>query len=177
MARVFNRSIRPVQSIKHVVDTATTAVPAGLVSTVPIIISNDDPSNDLVTQVQTGSTVNSFYLRIEMLHNSGTWVTVPRLYMSIQKNPGNNLNTVYPANVGPSDNKKWIIHQEMMMTTGIAADDNSFPRTMFQGVIKIPRGYKRNGTADRMNINFSLDVMETTATVTVCVQCIYREYR
>ncbi len=176
MARGFNRSIRPVQSLKHVVDTASAAVPAGVITTIPLIDGVEDPALANTTEVNNGSTVNSIYLRVETIHNSGDWVTIPRIYMAIFKNPGQNLVNPYPANIGQSNNKKWVIHQEMQMMTGINADANSFPRTMFQGVIKIPRGYRRVGTSDRLSALFALDVAETTATVTACVQCIYKEY-
>jgi len=104
-------------------------------------------------------------------------VTVPRVYMIVMKNPGNNLSVPYPATVGSTDLKKFVIHQEMLMQTGVNADALSFPRTMFVGVIKIPRGYRRMGYDDQIAVSFALDAAETTATVNVCVQCIYKEYR
>ncbi len=177
MVRGFNRSIRPVQSLKHIVDIATVAVPAGVVSVAPLIIATADPDLATVAEVQDGSTVNSVYLRIEMIHNSGTWTTLPRVYMYVIKDPGNDLTKPYPASAGSGDTKRFIIHQEMMMTTGVSADANSFPRTFFNGVIKIPRGYRRFGYGDRLSIIYSLDVAETTATVSVCSQAIYKEYR
>lgn len=96
--------------------------------------------------------------------------------MIIFKNPGGNLVNPFPANVGNNDNKKWVIHQEMIMITQNSADAGSFPRTMFQGVIKIPRGYRRVGTNDNLSALFSLDIAETTGAVDLCVQCIYKEY-
>lgn len=177
MARGFNRSIRPVQSLKHVVDTATAAVPAGVVTSVILAESEGNPTLAGVTQVNEGCTINAIYLRVETVHNSGTWVTIPRVYMIVVKSPGNEVIAPYPASVGDSDAKRFVIHQEMMMQTGVSADANSFPRTMFNGVIKIPRGYRRMGYNDRLIVNFALDVAETTATVSTCVQCIYKEYQ
>jgi len=177
MARAFNRSIRPVNSLKHIIDTATVAVPAGVVSTVILAESVDNPNLADVTEVVSGAVINSIYLRVESIHNSGEWVTIPRVYMIVVKNPGNEIVPPYPANAGSSDAKRFIIHQEMLMQTGINADANSFPRTMFNGVIKIPRGYRRFGYADRLTVGFALDVAETTATVSVCSQCIYKEYK
>ncbi len=96
--------------------------------------------------------------------------------MILMKNPGNNLAIPYPSQVGASDSKKYVIHQEMLMQTGVSADANSFPRTMFKGVIKIPGNYRRMGINDRLAFSFALDTAETTASVSVCVQCIYKEY-
>ncbi len=173
----FRRDLHPVNSIKHIVDVATVAVPAGVVSTVPVIVAIDNPALAGVADVTTGSKVNSIFLRVETIHNSGTWVTIPRLYMIVMKNPANDVPIPYPASVGATDKRKFVIHQEMIMMTGVSADANSFPRTMFLGVIKIPRGYSRFGFQDRLNVSFALDVSETTATVSACVQCIYKEYR
>ncbi len=176
MPRRFNPRLHPVNSLKHVVDTATAAVPAGVVTSVPVIIAVPSPALASVEQVHEGSEVSSIYMSVETVHNSGTWVTVPRVYMTVFKNPGNNISSPYPASVGSNDAKRFIIHQEMLMQTGVSADANSFPRTMFKGVIRIPRGYKRMGYNDRMAVQFALDVSETTATVNVCVQCIYKEF-
>ncbi len=145
-------------------------------TTVPLIITKDDPVTGTPTDVHVGSKVNSIFIRIETIHNSGEWVTIPRVYMIIMKNPANDLAIPYPASIGQSDKRKFVIHQEMLMQTGINADANSFPRTMFLGVVKIPKGYQRNGIQDRLSAIFALDVAETTATVSVCVQCIYKEY-
>lgn len=175
MAR-FNRTIRPVNSLKHVVDTATAAVPAGVITTVILAQGTGNPTLANVVEVNQGSVINSMYLRVEAIHNSGDWTLTPRVYMTIFKNPGSNLVPPYPANVGFDDNKKFIIHQEMLMMTGINADANSFPRTVFNGVIKIPQPYRRVGMNDKINAQFSLDVGEMIATVTVCVQCIYKEF-
>ncbi len=172
----FNRNIRPVNSMKHVVDAATVAVPGAVVSSVPIVTAVDNPTLGSLESVNKGCRINAIFLKVEAIHNSGTFVTIPRVYMTIQKSPGNDVAIVYPANVGNSDSKKWVIHQEMMMMTGIAADDNSFPRTLFVGVVLIPPKMKRFGTNDRLVIHFALDAGETTATVSVCVQCIYKEF-
>ncbi len=172
----FRTDIRPVNSVKHIVDVATVAVPAGVTSSVPVIVSVGSPTTAGAADINRGARVNAIFLRVEAVHNSGTFVTIPRVYMTVQKNPGNNLGTPYPASVGSTDNRKWVIHQEMQMHTGISADSNSFPRTMFLGVIKIPGQYARFGIEDRLTINFALDAGETTATVSVCVQCIYKEF-
>jgi len=166
----------PASSAKHVVDVATAAVPAGLVSTVVVAESEDSPALAATQEVNKGCIINGVYLLVETIHNSGTWVTIPRVYMTVFKNPGAALPAVYPANVGSNDLKKFVIHQEMLMMTGVSADANSFPRTMFKGVIKIPSRYRRFGENDRLLVQFALDTAETTATVSTCVQCIYKEY-
>ncbi len=169
--------IRPVQSIKHVVDVATSAVGGAVVSTIPVIDAVENPSyTTAFDQVHFGSTVGSIYLRVEIVHSGGNFNTVPRIYMAVQKNPGNEHPVANPSTIGDSDLRKFIIHQEMTMVTGIASNDNSFPRTMFQGVIRIPPRLKRFGINDRLVVSFALDNGETSAVVNACVQCIYKEF-
>ena len=176
MARGFNRSIRPVNSLKHIVDTATVAVPAGVTSIASVAIATENPVSTSVTQVTNGCKINSIYLRVETIHNSGEWNTIPRLYMIVMKNPANEVSIPYPAGVGATDRRKFVIHQEMLMETGVNADANSFPRTMFNGVIKILKHMQRFGVSDRLLVVFALDIAELTATVSACIQCIYKEY-
>ncbi len=168
--------LRPIHSLKHVVDLASAAVPGGVVTTFPLADATDSPAANTPNQVAVGATINSVYMQVETVHNSGTFVTTPRIYMIVFKNPGNNLTAPYPASVGTSDNRRYVIHQEMLMQTGTAAESNAFPRTMFKGVIVLPRGYRRFGVDDELSVNFALDSTETTATVSVCIQAIYKEF-
>ncbi len=170
----FSRAIalRPVNSIKHVIDTATSAV-TSVISTVPIIEAVDAPTKNGTTQVHRGSSVKALYLRIEVLATAG-FTTVPRIYMTVQKNPGGNLAEVPPNAVGPNDDKKFVLHQEMIMVAGTT--DVQIPRTMFQGVVRIPPRYNKFSERDELNVNFQHDAGETTGITNVCVQCIYKEF-
>ncbi len=116
----------------------------------------------------TGSTVNGIYLKVEVSASSAG--ALANAYMMVYKNPGNDLTFPNPNIVGTSDKKKFVIHQEMVMleqTTG------GNPRTLFNGVIAIPRGYRRNGPNDRLE----LDVFSPGVDMNVCVQCHYKEFR
>jgi len=113
-------------------------------------------------------------MRVEVLAQAG-FVTVPRIYMAVQKSPGNSIPIVNPNSVGTNDNRKWIIHQEMVMVAGLV--DQQIPRTMFQGVISIPQKMRRFGVDDNLTVSFQHDSGETTGITNVCVQCIYKEFR
>lgn len=158
-------------------DIATSAVPGGITSSVPVIIAVDNPVIGGVADVTTGSQVNAIYLRVEVLNVGSTFNTVPRIYMSVQKNPGNEHPNANPASIGDSDLRKFILHQEMTMVTGIMSEGSTFPRTMFQGVVRIPPRLRRFGFNDRLSVNFALDQGELNAIVNACVQCIYKEFR
>ncbi len=170
MARRFNPSLRPVHRIKHVVD-AEGGTTAGVDSVIDLIVTVDAPVLANVNNVETGSKVNGIYLRVECLHSSGAGRS--NMYLMIFKNPGNNLGGSRPSPnaVGASDNKKYVIHQEMIMLNGDAG--NGQPRVLFNGVIKIPRGYIRNGPQDRLQ----LVLLSPTVLGDFCVQCHYKEFR
>ncbi len=173
----FNRrqGIRPVQSRKHIVDVASAVVNA-VSTSIPVIVAVDSgPLLGSPADVKNGSTVNAIYLRAEVLP-TGTYSGVPRVYMTVFKNPGNNLSAPPPNGSGISDNKRFVIHQEMTMVNNPGADGAVVPRTMFQGVVLIPRGLRRFGANDRLAIQFQNGSGETSGIANVCVQCIYKEF-
>ena len=172
MPRGMSRALHPVNSIKHVIDTPTSTVLA-VTSQVPIVVAVDSPVLASAEQVKAGSVINSIYFRMEVIATTA-YSQVPRVYFAVQKNPGGNLSFVQPNAVGVSDNKKFIIHQEMVMVDGMP-DVSDFPRTMFQGVIKIPSRYRRFGVRDELIVTFQNGVGETTGIANVCVQAIYKE--
>jgi len=166
-------SIRPVQSRKHIVDVATSVVLA-VATSVPVIITVDTgPLLGNPTDVKNGSTVNAIYLSIEVFATNA-YSGVPRVYFTVFKNPGNNLTAPAPNGAGISDNKRYIIHQEMIMVGNGAM--TSFPRTLFKGVVRIPPRLKRFGANDRLAIQLQNGAGETTGISNACVQAIYKEY-
>ncbi len=164
-------ALRPVHRIKHVVDAEGTVDDTPNV-VVDLINTVDAPVLAAPANVETGSKVNGIYLKLEALHASGTGR--PNMYMIIFKNPGNNLSTgLNPKSIGGNDNKKFVIHQEMIMGSGDAA--NGLPRVVFNGVIKIPRGYIRNGPSDKLQM--ILVTGNAGVVFDWCMQCHYKEFR
>ncbi len=163
-----NLALRPVHRIKHVIDNqAATAlnVPAD----VDLVQASDTPDLATTNEVETGAKVNGIYLRVEVVNTGATGV-LANAYMMVFKNPGGNLTFPNPNAVGANDNKRYVIHQEMVMLQMI---DNSNPRTLFNGVVILPRGYRRFGPNDVLTVRtFSPGVELTT-----CVQCHYKEFR
>ena len=175
MARGFNRSIRPVQSLKHIIDVPTSTVLA-VQSVVPVIEAGSNPSLGNPTIVNEGSTINAIYLRVEVLGTT-SFTQVPRVYMAIFKNPGNNISAPNANGTGTNDAKRYIIHQEMIMISGVGLEGSGFPRTLFNGVIKIPPRLKRFGYNDELQVLLQNGAGETTGIANVCVQCIYKEFQ
>ncbi len=159
--------LRPVNRIKHVVDIQDALV-VGTQVNKNLIIADDAPVLSQSAQVMTGSVVNAIYLKVEAVATSSA--ELGNMYMAIVKNPGGNLGALAPNAVGVDDDKRFVIHQEMIM---FQKQTGSNPRTLFNGVIKLPRGYRRFGPNDILQIN----LLSPGVTVDYCLQCHYKEFR
>ncbi len=163
-----NLSIRPVQRIKHVVD-AQGATAAGTPQDTNLILATDTPTLAATNSVITGAKVNAIYLRVEVV-NTGSAGVLANAYMMVFKSPGGSIALSNPNTVGSDKDKRYSIHQEMVMLQMV---DNSNPRTLFNGVIVIPRGYRRMGPADIVIVR----VFSPGVELNICVQCHYKEFR
>ncbi len=161
-------ALRPIQRIKHVVDFEG-GLTAGTQSNTSIISASDTPVLASTNLIITGSKVYGVYLKVEVSHTSGAGR--PNMYMIVFKNPGNNV-TIPTANaVGANDAKRYVIHQEMVMTSGDAG--NGLPRVLFNGVIKIPKGLSRFGPNDVLYVG----LLSPTVVGDFCAQAHYKEFR
>ncbi len=170
MVVVFRRrgnSIRPVHRIKHVVDQQL-----GLVLNVQQVFdlanSIDAPTVAVTNAVETGCTINGIYLNVEGY--ATTAGALANIYIAVVKNPGNNLTFPNANAVGADDNKRFVIHQEMKM---LEQSVNGNPRTLFNGVIVIPKGYRRMAINDTIKIL----IFAPGVNCSVCFQCHYKEFR
>ncbi len=160
-------NLRPVNRIKHVIDNQQGIVLANG-SNLDLIASNDAPVLANTNEVLTGSTVNGIYLKIEAY--ATTAGALANFYIIVYKNPGGNIADITPNSVGTKDDKRYVIHQEMVM---LEQSVNGNPRTVFNGVIVLPRGYRRFGPNDTLRLR----MFPPGVNVSVCVQCHYKEFR
>ncbi len=170
--RSSNQALRPVNRIKHVVDAQGATAVAGNFE-IPLIDTVDALVLANTAEVETASTVNAIYLKVEAYATSSA--ALSNFYMMVFKNPGNNLTFPNPNVIGSSDQKKWVIHQEMTMLQKEPTADSlgGNPRVIFNGVIVIPRGYRRNGPDDSLRIKFLTPGVSSD----LCLQCHYKEFR
>ncbi len=170
MAR-FRRSsaMHPVKRIKHVVDFSATITAGTQLNTI-IILAKDAPVLANTTECETGSTVHGIYARVEVAPNETDAGAIPNVYMAVIKNPAGLISPPDIAAVGSSNVKKYVIHQEMTMVNNLAGGN---PRTIFNGVIKFPKGYKRNGPDDR----WFLSLKSTAVNMAICAQVHYKEFQ
>ncbi len=168
---VFRRrmNLRPINSRKHVIDIQG-GLALGVQNLQTIIDTVDSPVLANRQDVRTGAKVTSLFLNIQV--SATTAAALANVYMYIYKNPGNNFAAANIPNanaVGISDLKKWIFHQEMTM---VQKDIVGVPRTLFKGVIRIPRHMQRFGYDDIVNIA----LFSPGVNMDFCVQAIYKDY-
>ncbi len=166
MAR-FRSSIRPVNRIKHVFDKQG-ATTAGTQVNETIVLTKDAPVLANTQECATASTINGFFITCEI--NATTSAALPNVYFILWKNPGGNLTNITANTVGADDNKRFVFHQEMVM---LQQQTNSNPRTLFKGVIKVPKGYRRNAPNDTTKIG----ILAPGVNINYCLQVHYKEFR
>ncbi len=165
MAR-FSR-LHPVNRIKHVVDIQYgQALGVNTVNT--LIQARDAPVLANTSEVLTGSIVNGIFLVVETSSTSAG--ALSNLYLAIWKDPGTNLTAIVPNAVGSNDDKRFVIHQEMVM---LQQDAFGNPRTLFKGVVKLPRGYRRFGPNDALK----MATLSPGVSANICIQTHYKEFR
>ncbi len=168
-------SLRPVTRIKHVVDT-NGGISGAAASTTDVIFAVDDPPSTTPNRCAVTSIVRSIYLRVEVIQKVAAG-GVDNIYMYVIKNPADDINLPAVDKVGEVDVRKFVIHQEMLMTGTVLTAASAIPKTLFKGVIKIPKNYQRNGISDKLQVVIGHRSGEATQQSNFCLQCIYQEFR
>ncbi len=167
MAR-FRSRLSPVNSQKHIIDKqGALGVDTQVLET--LIVATDTPALADVDGVEVGSHVYGLFLNVQVAATSTA--ALANVYMYLFKNPGNNIGTIPKANLlGTSDFKRQVFHEEMIMTE---KNTTAIPRTLFKGVIKIPKTFHTMRRADQV----SIALYSPGVTFEYCIQCIYKEFR
>ncbi len=163
--------MRPIHRIKHVIDTSAGNLVAGTNVNIVLVKGVVAPdANSVQSEVEVGSKVNALYLRVEVSGDENVTGQIPNCYMIVHRNPGGSVSAIAPNAVGSNLNKRYVIHQEMLMLQGESAGN---PRTLFNGVISIPKGFRRFADTDQIQLR----ILAPTININYCVQCIYKEFR
>ncbi len=169
LARHFRRGsglrLRPINSVKEIVDSTLLGIVAGVKTTVVL----GTALNDYIGGVGTfpvGSKVSSVYIFAQFIQD-GTGVSNVDWYFF--KLPGA-IPTATPGATGGDVFRKFILHEEK----GIPGNnsDGAAPLS-FRGVIKIPRGRQRMAEGDV----FGLIGISAVTAGSWCIKAIYKAYR
>ncbi len=159
-------SLRPVDSIKNVVDDFNTIT----TTTQQLVIAKakDSPVTTVNSDVKRGCAIKAIWCSFDVC-GTGTSGTIQKTGLYIIKNPGNNLAIPGVFSVGTSNEKKFIFKQWQFMTM---RNQDGNPPFHWEGWIKIPRRYQRMGTDDLLQMVWAND----TLTGHMTSQFIYKWY-
>ncbi len=137
-----------------------------------LALATDTPTLALTSSVETGSKINGFYIRFEVASNEAIDLgAIPNFYFMVFKSQGDVVTPPLANAVGASVNKRFSIHQEMTMIENKGQGSNA--RTVFNGVVVIPKGMRRMGPLDRWTVQTLCPTLATAQ----CIQTHYKEFR
>jgi len=166
--------LRPINTLKQTVDSQN-AIPAGTALDVQLVSAVENAVSTNQGQCDIGSHVRSIFLNVQIINSTNAVGAINNAYMYVFGNPGDNIpGGTFPQvnQVGTSDLRKMIFHQEMAM---LSDENDSIPITLFKGVLKIPRKFSRLGVNDTISIRIGTPIGGPE--IEACVQCIYKEIR
>ncbi len=145
---------------------------------IDVINTVESPTSSIANNVGNGSTVHAIFLNLQVVLDIPGSGGINNIYMLVYKNPGNNVSNPAPDNVGVTDKRRFVLHQEMsMLGNGNVSPAEVNPKTLFKGVVMLPRTFKRNGIDDKLQVVIGHRTGETTQNTDWCLQCIYKEFR
>ncbi len=167
--------LRLVNSLKHIIDT-NGGITGGTPSTTDVITTVDNPAAGTSNQCSIGSRVNAIFLNVQIIQVVAAG-GVDNIYLIVYKNPGGDLLGPNVDGVGVSDDRKRVLHQEMVMTGNVLTAASAIPKTLFKGVVLLPKAIRRNGVQDKLQVIVGHRSGEATQQSNFCLQCIYKEFR
>ncbi len=164
----FRKSLHPVNSIKHIIDSEGTLTAAGG-SFIPIAVAvpNVDTTVFKPGDIRTGAKVNAFFLSVFMIGATGTGQTGSLNWIVQKLHEGQTADN--PGLTGTSKIRNQIIHEEK----GLAGSADGTPMA-FKGVVVVPRGMRRMAEGDQWFV--SLRSTDATNDVNFCVKAIYKSF-
>jgi len=156
-------SLRPINSVKDIVDGVFLGVAAATTTTFTVSSTVNDYTG-VVATCPIGAKISSVYVFAQVLPTLGT-ANVDWFMAKIPT--GVVLPT--PGATGGNAARKFILHEEKGIPGN--AGDGAYPLT-FKGVIRIPKGRQRMAEGDVIRILFrGVDIHN------ICVKAIYKFYQ
>ncbi len=167
--RFRNSSRRPINSIKHIIDSfGNLSGAAPSVNDIVVAVPNVDPAVFNPLNVRVGATVNAFFLSVFVIGATGAPLNGPIDWYLIKTHTSQ--TSLPPAGgTGTSSLRNQIIHEEK----GLAGSGDGTPMA-FKGVIVIPRGMRRMREGDKWTILIKSE--DATSDGQFCIKAIYKSF-
>ncbi len=168
--RMSNR-LRPVDSIKKVVESSGALVAAVVASNVVLNTTAGTAWVDAGdSSVPQGCHVYALYLSVYAVADGSPDATPPIIDWFIAKNPSGSLTLPAPGSTGGNENRRFILHEGKGL---LGFDTVGSPRKLFEGVIRIPKHMQRMGRDDELAVN----IESVSHNGFFCIKVIYKFFR
>ncbi len=162
----FGRSLSPINSVKHIVDTEGTLLPSAN-SLVPLATAVlNTGATFVVGDVRVGGKVNGIFLSVFAIGETGAPVSGAVNWYIAKIHSGQ--TSPQPGITGTSELRNQIIHEEKGL---VGSGDGT--AMAFKGVIVIPRGMRRMREGDRI---VWVGRMTGTDNAQFCLKAIYKSF-
>ncbi len=167
----FRRSLQPINSIKHVIDTEgiLTMNGASSISDIVVAVPNVDPATFKPGDVRVGAHVNGVFLSVFIIGSSGASLDAS-INWYIIKTHDQQTSIPFPGNTGVAEIRNQIFHEEK----GLSGSADGTPMA-FKGVIAIPRGMRRMRQGDKISVAIAINA-SATVDARFCLKAIYKSY-
>ncbi len=166
MARL-RRMLAPINTVKHYVHLANTAIASGSLLAVIAVQAVVAPATANAFSVKEGSLVKTIFYEMWVL-NQGVTATNTKFTLTIEKVPSGLASVLFADvnNLGAYDNKKNILYH----TQGVISGEDTASVPIIRGWLQIPKGKQRMGRGDRI-------VMSITTLGQVMAACGFFTYK
>ncbi len=164
-------SLRPVNSIKHILDSEG-QLTGGITSTnvIAVAVPNVDTSVFKPGDIRVGATVNGFFLSIFVIGATGGPVNGSVNWYIMKQHAGQTgADTPAPGQTGVSMLRNQIIHEEKGL---VGSGDGT--AMAFKGVVAIPKSMRRMREGDSWTIR--INSIDATTDAQFCIKAIYKSY-
>ncbi len=169
MAR-FRQALRPVNSIKHVLDSEG-ALSGGVKSenVVAFAVPNVDSTTFVPGAVRVGGTINGIFLSVFIIGATGAGNTGSINWYIAKRHSAQAATFPNPGETGVSTVRNQIFHEEK----GLAGSADGTPMA-FKGVVAIPKSMRRMREGDAIIV--VVRGTDATTDYNFCVKAIYKSY-
>ncbi len=168
MARFRGNALRPVNSIKHVLDSEGSLVAVtNSVTTIANAVPNVDTTTFVPGDIRVGAKINGFFISVFVIGNTGAPVVGSVNWYIAKTHTGQLGQLPNAGNTGVSLIRNQIFHEEKGL---VGSGDGT--AMAFKGVIAIPRGMRRMREGDQ----FHIVIRSIDGDAQFCVKAIYKSY-
>jgi len=168
--RMSNR-LRPINSIKKVIDSSGALVSATVSANVILNTTSGTAWVDAGdSSVPQACHVYGFFLSLYATLDGSPNASTPAINVLIAKNPSGSLTLPTPGATGGNENRRFVIHEIKGL---LGFDTVGTTRKLFEGVIRIPKHMQRMGRDDEITVNIRTDAHNGF----FCLKAIYKFYQ